>query len=324
MVAMDITELFRKAVRSAAISSGYEEGKLSKVSAALIMRPSTSYSPFLMTAFEIFGNIRTMQAFILQHQKDYLDRRRSTESEKDNIEHEVALFVKACRQRIEVLKDSIGQEGDKAGGGLLTGFKRSNVHMVAHQHGVVLILSERLAGVTSAFDAMRGLRFQEVLQRAQPKRRRGLHPLSSSASRPEASGSATRQGVGQTGAAAEAQRGTLDDKARGGGAPLQQELVDDETRALQMELTELLETSREAESKMLDLAALNHMFSTHVLQQTRQIEELYVKAVEATTNISKGNVELRKTVAANRSNRTFLILFFFVASFALLFLDWYK
>lgn len=38
------------------------------------------------------GNIRQMHAFILKHRKDYTDTYRSTEKDRDNIEHEVLLF----------------------------------------------------------------------------------------------------------------------------------------------------------------------------------------------------------------------------------------
>ena len=37
----------------------------------------------------------------------------------------------------------------------------------------------------------------------------------------------------------------------------------------------LLDSAQETERKMIEMSALNHLFSTHVLQQAQQIEILY-------------------------------------------------
>jgi len=48
------------------------------------------------------------------------------------------------------------------------------------------------------------------------------------------------------------------------------------------------------------------------------------QAVEATNNVERGNKELSQAIQRNNSSRTFLLLFFFVLTFSVLFLDWYK
>jgi syntaxin 18 len=42
-----------------------------------------------------------------------------------------------------------------------------------------------------------------------------------------------------------------------------------------VELTSLLDTVQETETKMMEMSALNHLMSTHVLQQAQQIQYLY-------------------------------------------------
>lgn len=42
-----------------------------------------------------------------------------------------------------------------------------------------------------------------------------------------------------------------------------------------MELTSLLDTVQQTETKMVEMSALNHLMATHVLQQSQQIEHLY-------------------------------------------------
>lgn len=44
---------------------------------------------------------------------------------------------------------------------------------------------------------------------------------------------------------------------------------------MQVELSSLLDAVQETETKMVEMSALNHLMSTHVLQQAQQIEFLY-------------------------------------------------
>lgn len=49
-----------------------------------------------------------------------------------------------------------------------------------------------------------------------------------------------------------------------------------------------------------------------------------MQALEATNNVELGNRELAQAIQRNRGSRTFLMLFFFVLTFSVLFLDWYS
>ncbi|KAH6781801.1 hypothetical protein C2S52_001411 [Perilla frutescens var. hirtella] len=51
----------------------------------------------------------------------------------------------------------------------------------------------------------------------------------------------------------------------------QQQQLDDDTRVLQVELASMLDAVQETETKMVEMSALNHLMSTHVLQQSQQI-----------------------------------------------------
>ena len=42
-------------------------------------------------------SIRTLEQFIIKHRKDYVDMRRTTEQERDSIEHEVSSGIKSSR-----------------------------------------------------------------------------------------------------------------------------------------------------------------------------------------------------------------------------------
>ncbi|AQK45682.1 Syntaxin-81 [Zea mays] len=225
----DRTEDFKEAVRVAALSHGYTEAQLAALMSSFIIRKPSPKSPFTNAAIKTLQSIRELERFIVKHRRDYVDLHRSTEQERDNIEHEVGVFVKACKEQIDILKNRIHKE-EKNGSGktwLGTRDESSRVDLIAHQHGVV-------------------------------------------------------------------------------------------------ELTSLLDAVQETETKMIEMSALNHLMSTHVLQQAQQIQYLYDQAVEATNNVERGNKELSQAIQRNSSSRTFLLLFFFVLTFSILFLDWYN
>ncbi|KAF3652229.1 hypothetical protein FXO38_16219 [Capsicum annuum] len=48
---------------------------------------------------------------------------------------------------------------------------------------------------------------------------------------------------------------------------LQEQLLHNETQALQVELNSLLDSVQETETKRAQVSALNHLMSTHILQQ---------------------------------------------------------
>ncbi|KAH7293780.1 hypothetical protein KP509_28G042100 [Ceratopteris richardii] len=302
--ARDRTQDFRECVRAAAIKQGMDQANLTKLLSSLMMPKALQKSSFLSAATETMKSINTLQSFVLARRKDYTDRHRSTEQDRDNIEHEVGLFVKTCRERIDFLKNTIGK--DESGGqtGWISGLICSshNADLVAHQHGVVLILSEHLHSVTKTFDHFRAARFQEAIEKSMPRLRKGA---SSTKNMKDYNYEMN-------------QHETMEIQE------LKQDQLEEETRALQVELTNLMDAAQETERKMIEMSALNHLFSTHVMHQAQQIEMLYQQALDATENVVKGNKEIRKAIERSKSSRTFLLLFLFVLPFALLFLHWYN
>ncbi|XP_010247837.1 PREDICTED: syntaxin-81-like isoform X2 [Nelumbo nucifera] len=256
----DRTEDFKDTVRSIALSLGYNESKTAAILASFIMHKPRQRSTFTKAALRTLESIKTLEQFILKHRKDYVDPHRTTEQERDSIEHEV------------------------------------------------LILSEKLHSITSQFDQLRAIRFQDAVNKAMPRRK--MHQVTNSNS-PIITKSNQSEVKEPDELPSEHQR-------------VQQQFLDDETRALQVELTNLLDTVQETETKMVEMSALNHLMATHVLQQTQQIELLYEQAVEATKNVEMGNKEISQAVQRNSSSRTFLLLFLFVLTFSILFLDWYN
>ncbi|KAJ9553509.1 hypothetical protein OSB04_017554 [Centaurea solstitialis] len=321
----DRTEDFKDAVNRGALSLGFNESlmcdycqqaKRAALLASFIMHKPRERSHFIKAALKTLESIGTLEQFLIKHRKDYVDPHRTTTEERDSIEHEISVFVKACKEQIDILKNSITDEEANSKGWL--GIRGdANADTIAHKHGVVLILSERLHSVTSQFDQLRAVRFQDAINRAMPRRKPKRAPEKTSTD-------SFQSGKNQE--AREPASSEVRDRGEVQAEPMkvQQQLLDDETRALQVELSSLLDAARDTETKMVEMSALNHLMSTHVLQQAQQIEYLYDQAIEATKNVEMGNKELTQAIQRNSSSRTFLLLFLIVLTFSVLFLDWYS
>lgn len=312
----DRTEDFKDAVHRGAMSLGYDESKMATILASFIMHKPRQRLSFTKAALKTLESIGELEQFLLKHRKDYIDLHRTTEQERDGIEHEVTVFIKTCKEQIDILKQSINDEEVTHKGWLGIKTDSSNADTIAHKHGVVLILSERLHAVTSQFDQLRAIRFQEAINRAMPRRKSKRVAPTNSTDMSESNNLEPRD--------PNSSEVRESDVIQSEPFRVQQQLLDDETRALQVELTSLLDAVQETETKMVEMSALNHLMSTHVLQQAQQIELLYEQAVEATSNVELGNKELSQAIQRNSSSRTFLLLFLFVLTFSVLFLDWYS
>lgn len=304
----DRTEDFKDVVRQTALSLGYNESKMAAILSSFIIHKPLQRTSFTKAALKTLESIRTLEQFIMQHRKDYVDMHRTTEQERDSIEHEVTIFIKACKEQIDILKNSISGEEANSRGWLGISGDHSNADTIAHKHGVVLILSERLHSVTAQFDQLRARRFQDAINRRIPRKKMNRVSSSNATEIPKSINSELRE----------------PDEPQPEPLRVQQQLLDDETRALQVELSSLLDAVQETETQMVEMSALNHLMSTHILQQAQQIELLYEQAVEATSNVELGNKELSQAIQRNSSSRTFLLLFLFVLTFSIIFLDWYS
>lgn len=311
----DLTPKFRDAVRAAAAASGYDEARMTQVMSSLMLHTTPPRTTFYLTAEKIAASIGDLQRFIASHERDYAEKHRSTEQDRDSIENEVALFMKACRDSIDALTRSIGAEEKKEyGRNWLQSLGRgsSNADLIAHQHGMVLILSKRLQAIAEGFDELRKTRYEEAISKKLQKRRIDLHLLPS---RDNVPASVNDMDGYSKGWLKEEEPQVLESR---------QQLMDEETEALQRELEETMAMAEETERKMIEVSQLNSIFANYVLVQAKQIEQIYLQAMKATEFMEKGNKELAKTQRRNSSSRLYIILIFCVLTTTLLFLDWYN
>ncbi|GMH34006.1 hypothetical protein BSKO_01840 [Bryopsis sp. KO-2023] len=303
---LDITDEFRKIVKAKAVLEGFSQEQLNKITAATILPKPRDISPFLKAAFEVDQSIEEGGDFIRSNRQKYTVVGASTDAERDGIENEVALFVKACSTRIgQLQKTAESVQNSKASGVSQQG--------VAHLHGITLILSEKLKTVTSIFDTYRSVRARQM---ANVQRRRQAQQAKEKQRRDQ-----KQQLSGE---------GNPDDMESSSGFPAEngqvQEMafMEQENKALFDELSGLSQAVHGTEKMMQEIATLNQMFSAQVLSQAEQIEHVYACAVESSMNMEHGNKQLTKAIKMNTSTRKNVVAILLGATFLMLFFDWFN
>jgi syntaxin 18 len=84
-----------------------------------------------------------------------------------------------------------------------------------------------------------------------------------------------------------------------------------------------LESVQLAESRLMDISALQMELVTHLTRQTELTDQLYEDAIATTSIVEKGNAQLREARRRAKDSRMFILLFLIGASLSLLFLHYY-
>jgi len=84
-----------------------------------------------------------------------------------------------------------------------------------------------------------------------------------------------------------------------------------------------LESVQQAESRLMDISALQMELVTHLTKQTELTDQLYEDAITATSTVEKGNEQLKDARKRAKDGRLFILIFLVGASLSLLFLHYY-
>ncbi|KAF9339799.1 hypothetical protein BGZ91_004663 [Linnemannia elongata] len=235
--------------------------------------------------------------------------------------------------------------------------------LAQHRQGVTLYLNERLASLATLHKDQYEVRIaremekrESSLYKALPKPTQGgangygmtqrrnfndttstaIPPLSVPGSPFTAAGGPGFNGVGSN--RSDPSKGTSsshDYYSRQGGRPaddqdFEQDLTAQERQMLEMEnenIVRKLETElnqvRQLETSMIELSTLHSTIQEHLEIQTQQTNRLHEEAQTAINHIDAGNEQLIKAGKRNNSTRKWILFFLILASFVLLFLDWY-
>ncbi len=246
------------------------------------------------------------------------------EAARDSIEREIVECVRECQKHVDRCEALIASGWNSSSSSSWATLKLKHApQFVAHLHGVALIASERIEEVAKTLDAMRARRFREQAEKARQLERRrggdervGVEAVAKDLMRRRVVKGRTSGDVGESSNNSFSQQQQQQQQQ-------QQEFVND-SEALVAELVEISRGTQRAESKIVELSALSSMFANVVSKQSQQIERVYAEALKSTKFLEVGNVEMRKTISRRRSGSSYMAFVFFVATFAVLFLDWFN
>ncbi|KAI3430361.1 hypothetical protein D9Q98_004956 [Chlorella vulgaris] len=331
---MDITAAFQAAVLQAAQSAALSPDAIARLRQRQILRSLAAKTAFTKAAIEVANNVSGLRAYLREHQRDYAQLGRLSEAERDRIEEEVGAYVRSCSANIDKLQQMLAAAPPGAGASPSRAAAAPNTDLMAHRQGQVLIAAERLRSAAALFDRLRSLRYQQ-LQAAEAARARRMPQASLQP--PVQTTAELHARLQQSASAAAAADGWRPQQQQqqqqqqpGGAAPANglqgggQRQLEMENQALQLELLGMNDQVQHTERTVREIATLNQMFSTAIMQQGEQIEKLYGEAVQATLNIDRANVQLGKAIKTNTAARKYMIVFFLVASLCILFLDWWN
>ncbi|KAK0453588.1 snare protein syntaxin 18/UFE1 [Armillaria borealis] len=89
------------------------------------------------------------------------------------------------------------------------------------------------------------------------------------------------------------------------------------------DVQDTLESVQQAESRLMDISALQMELVSHLTQQTELTDQLYEDAIATTGMVEQGNVQLQEARRRAKDGRLFILLFLIGASLSLLFLHYY-
>ncbi|RIB02577.1 snare-complex protein syntaxin-18 N-terminus-domain-containing protein [Gigaspora rosea] len=103
----------------------------------------------------------------------------------------------------------------------------------------------------------------------------------------------------------------------------QKMILERENESMMKELATTLEQVNQAEKALLEISTLQSVLSNHLAVQTQQTDRLYAEAIAITDRVQEGNLMLTKARQRASDTRKWILVFLILASFVLLFLDWY-
>jgi syntaxin 18 len=269
---------------------------------ALNTKPIAATHAYTVQTSELSARIAAMRATVSAQRRRYSDYgpRGLSDAARDTLDSSIAVFLRACVGQIDALKAEAVEDLER---------RRGAASFPAHRLGGVAILNEQLQGVGRLAEELRSVRIRAAI-----KERATAAPVRYSKEAAKGAAAAARER----------------ERAQGGGGPedtaevieFAQEFAQ-ENATLVGELVETRERVREAERTVVEIANLNHVFATKVLEQAREIETLYDLAVEATMYVDRGNKELRKMKGKGPMLKYYVAFAVLVLTFAMLFLDWF-
>ncbi|KAF4528260.1 hypothetical protein B566_EDAN014150 [Ephemera danica] len=320
---MDITMLFKacvKTVRTRNKAFGVSGGDGDKNK---ILGPRVQRSGFTLKAKEIVNNITRLRDFLMEHRRAYLnfaghlsDVPQMSDSERDKIDAGAQRIMNTCSHLVQdIKKESIKLEG--------------STQLVEYRQNVIEMCEHYLKSVCKIYSEQKAIRVKRTVDLKKMSRlEMDGSPKKLAAARKHSSEPIVNGGEESSSSKmprlelSEESNFAVDEAEQLSAEELQ--MFEQENEQLFNELNSLSEEVRQIESKVVQVAELQEIFTEKVLQQEMDIDRISTAVVGVTENVKDGNEQIRQAIQRNAGLRVFILFFLLVMSFSLLFLDWYN
>lgn len=220
--------------------------------------------------------------------------------------------------------------------------------VAAHHSGITWYLNRRLTEASQNQKEMQEERVKRQLERsrtlgsgaAREALSMGQDPIFSTPITETNGGGSWLGGASSSLIAATIGAPSLADSSRSKAPSVAAEISDDEDEEIELSSSQILqfetenahilrtvqdtlESVQQAESRLMDISALQMELVTHLTRQTELTDQLYEDAIATTVMVEKGNVQLKEARRRGKDGRLFIIVFLIGASLSLLFLHYY-
>lgn len=223
---------------------------------------------------ELSKRIISMTDVIARSRRRYMDYatpRGMKDSERDELDRTLGEFLQAAMAHIDMLKGTTNSWD-------------------AHELGRILILSERLQVIATESEALRAARISDAMKGGSNNSTSNNNGRRRRANIDIDIDNIDIDGMSVSSRRSNARDNDNEDEDVGGGMDEQQ--FAEENAVLVADLVETRERVREAEKNVIEIANLNHIFAAKVVEQAKEIEDLYDLAVDSAHYLDYGNREL--------------------------------
>ncbi|XP_071449825.1 syntaxin-18 [Hetaerina americana] len=286
---------------------------------------------FMVKAREILKNISYLKEFLLENRKAYLnfaghlsDQPRMSDMERNKIDSGAQSIMSSCSHLIQELKKEIAKTKDSP-------------QTAEHRHAVLDILENYLKAVCKIYSEQKAIRVKRTLELKKLSRLEFEKPNSRRLSVPSISNppnvksetslnepvdvkSVRRTSAAGVNANQENSPFIEDDQL----SQEEMQMYELENAHLLNELNSMTEEVKQVETKVVQIAELQEIFTEKVLQQEVEIDRISNTVVGTSENVKDANEQIRKAIQGNADLRAWILFFLLVMSFSLLFLDWYN
>lgn len=238
-----------------------------------------------------------------------------TDRERDEIDFQAKLIIRRCIDRIKELETSEKlrqqREASKATHILAQFFSSGTEDVLfVHRSSITWLLNQQLMKVSQIQKDQQEIRLMREIEKSEN----------------QLSKSTYNQPI-----AFESQKVQQDMPVVVDENPFEQQLSQEQVQMLEKENSVMLEELnntlnqvKSAEKALLEISTLQTQLTNHLAAQTVQTDKLYADAIATTGRVEQGNLQLLTAKERNKSSRKFMLVFLIMASFVLLFLDWYS